>query len=60
MNQILKENYLDASLPDSLSGASNFSRAFKEREIKVTQENLNDYLSSEPTYSNGEEKVQEK
>jgi hypothetical protein len=49
MNQILKENYLDASLPGSLSGASNFSRALKERGIKVTQEKLKDYLSSEPT-----------
>jgi hypothetical protein len=51
MNQILKENYLDASLPGSLSGASNFSRALKERGIKVTQEKLKDYLSSEPTYT---------
>ena len=42
MNQIL---------PGSLSGASNFSRALKERGIKVTQEKLKDYLSFEPTYT---------
>ena len=51
MNQILKENYFDASLPGSLSGVQNFSRSLKERGIIVQPERIKEFLSAEPTYS---------
>jgi hypothetical protein len=35
MNQIMRQNYLDASLPGSLSGFQSFSCAFKERDVKL-------------------------
>ena len=51
MNQLLKENYLDASLPGSLSGFQNFQRALKNRGINVRAKQLKEWMSSEPTYS---------
>ena len=51
MNQLLKQNYLDASLSGSLSGLQNFSRSLKERGIMIPQEKVKEFLSSEPAYS---------
>ena len=51
MNQILRENYLDASLPGSLAGSQNFYRALKEKGIKISQEALKQWVISEPTYT---------
>jgi hypothetical protein len=51
MNQILRQNYFDASLPGSLSGFQSFSRALKERGVIVAPEKIREFLRSEPTYS---------
>jgi len=51
MNQILRQNYFDASLPGSLSGFQSFSRALKKRGAKVAPEKIREFLRSEPTYS---------
>ena len=51
MNQILKQNYLDASLPGSLSGLQSFSRSLKERGVVVSPDKVKDYLTSEPAYT---------
>jgi hypothetical protein len=51
MNQILRQNYFDASLPGSLSGFQSFSRALKKRVVIVAPEKRKEFLRSEPTYS---------
>ena len=51
MNLLLKKNYLDASIPGSLSGLQNFSRSLKKQGEKVGVEKIRDYLISEPAYS---------
>jgi hypothetical protein len=51
MNQILRQNYFDASLPGSLSGFQSFSRALTERDVKVAPKKIKEFLKSEPTYS---------
>ena len=47
----LSQNYLDASLPGSLSGLQNFSRALKERGLTEEGAIIKEYLHSEPTYT---------
>ena len=47
----LSQNYLDASLPGSLSGLQNFSRALKERGLTEEGAKMKEYLHSEPTYT---------
>jgi hypothetical protein len=63
MNQILKENYLDASLPGSLSGASKFLTCFKRTRDKGNSRKIK-RLSELRTHvhlaQTGEEKEQEK
>ena len=49
MNEVLKENYLDASLPGSLSGFLNFQRGLKQRGIKIPKKQLQEWMSSVPT-----------
>ena len=51
MNQILKQNYLDASLPGSLSGLQSFSRSLKERGVVVHPDKVKENLTSEPAYT---------
>ena len=51
MNEVLKENYLDASLPGSLSGFLNFQRGLKQRGIKIPKKQLQEWMSSVPTYT---------
>jgi hypothetical protein len=51
MNQILRQNYFDASLPGSLFGFQSFSRALRERGVIVAPEKIREFLRSEPTYS---------
>jgi hypothetical protein len=48
MKQILKQNYLHASLPGSLSGLQSFSRTLKERGVVVNPNKVKEYLTSEP------------
>ena len=51
INQLLKENYLDASRPGSLSGLTSFHRALKERGIKIPIKNLKTWLSTQDSYT---------
>jgi hypothetical protein len=49
--KILEENYLNASLPGSLSGLQSFYRALKSRGIKISRSRVKDWLMAEETYT---------
>ena len=51
INEKLRKNYLDVSLPGSLSGLGNFYRALKERKIKISRNELKEWLKTQDTYT---------
>ena len=51
IDETLKKNYWDVSLPGSLSGLDNFYRALKERKIKINRNKIKEWLKTEDGYT---------
>jgi transposase InsO family protein len=49
--ELLKKNYMDASLAGSLSGLQSFYRALKSRGVKISKSKVKDWLQSQETYT---------